>query len=202
MHRLRTLRCAAVCLLSAASVRAADVALPSYFPPGTRVVIGFRARNLFNSLEAQGAVKDARASLAGLTANTPFAGFDPTQDLDEVLIATAAQGQNAPSLIVMTGRFKLPETADSGQKYRNAVVVPSRQGSGQVEAFIGSDTLLVGEAATVRAALDRSPETSRVDPALAARAAALRGRYDVWGAGSLPVGGQIAVRIPRSTERH
>jgi hypothetical protein len=188
MNRLRTWRYAALCLLTAASIQAADSALPGYLPPNARVVIGLRARSLFNSLEAQGAVKDARASLAGLTANTPFAGFDPTQDLDEILIATTAQGQNAPSLVLMTGRFKLSELAATGQKYRNAVVIGNRQGSGQIQAFIGSDTVLAGDAATVRAALDRGAGGARLDPALAARVAALRGKYDVWGTGSLPPG--------------
>jgi hypothetical protein len=193
MIRLRTWRYAAVCLLSAASIQAADSSLAGYLPPASSVVLGIRARNLFDGLAAQGPAMDVRASLAGMTANTPFAGFDPTKDLDEVLIATTAQGQNAPSLIVMSGRFKLPEVAAKGEKYGNAVVVGGR--NGQVEAFIGSEIMLTGDAATVKAAIDRGAKASHLDPALAARIAALHGKYDFWGTGTIPAG----VKMPQGS---
>ena len=175
-------------MLAAISLDAADAALPGYFPPDTRVVIGLRVRGLVDALATQGVGKEAEDKVSGLLAQTPLAGFDPFHDVDEILLASTAEGRNPPSLVVMTGRFHAAAFSSGGKHYRNALIMESPQKSEQAMALVDANTVLAGELPVVLAALDRGVEGAPIDPDLAARVAALRTRYDVWGAGN-PVPG-------------
>ena len=108
MSWLRSSYAISISLLAAISLPAADTALPGYFPAGTRVVIGLRVRSLVDALAAQGIGKEAQEKVSGFLAQTPLAGFDPFHDVDEILLASTGEGQNPPSLVVMTGRFNAP----------------------------------------------------------------------------------------------
>ena len=182
MNCLRTSCAISISLLAAVSLHAADAALPGWFPPGTRVVIGLRVRSLVDALAAQGVAKEAQEKMSGLLAQTPLAGFDPFHDVDEILLASTAEGSNPPSLVVMTGRFNTAAFSSGGKHYRDALILEGPPGSKQAMALVDADTMLAGDPVLVRAALDRG-QGAPIDPDLAARVAALRARYDIWGAG-------------------
>jgi len=184
MSWLRSSCALSVSLLAAVSLNAADAALPGWFPPGTRVVIGLRVKSLVDAMAAQGFTKEAQEKASGLLAQTPLAGFDPFHDVDEILLASTAEGQNPPSLVVMTGRFNAAAFSSAGTHYRNALIQEGPQGSKQAMALVGADTMLAGDPAQLRAALDRGAQGEPIDSDLAARVAALRARYDIWGAGN------------------
>jgi hypothetical protein len=192
MSWLRSSYAFSIFLLAAISLDAADAALPGYFPPDTRVVIGLRVRSLVDALAAQGIGNEAQVNVSGFLAQTPLAGFDPFHDVDEILLASTAEGQNPPSLVVMTGRFHAAAFSSGGKHYGNALILESPQKPEQAMALVDANTLLAGDLPVVRAALDRGVEGAPIDPDLAARVAALRARYDVWGAGN-PVPG---VKLP------
>jgi len=174
MSWLRTWRALSIFLLAASGLPAADAALPGWFPPGTRVVIGLRVHSLVDALAAQGIAQEAQEQLSALLAQTPLAGFDPFHDVDEILLASTAEGQNPPSLLVMTGRFSAAAPS-SGSWPR---------GSRQAMALVDANTMLAGDPVLLRAALDRGGRGAPIDPDLAARVAAYRARYDIWGAGN------------------
>ncbi len=157
--------------------------------------MGLRVRSVFDALAAQGIGKEMHDTVAELISRSPLAGFDPTQDLDEVLLATTGEGQNPPTLVVMTGRFNVSAFQSAGVRYRNALTIERPPGSRQLEALIDSNTMLAGEASMVRAALDRGSQDARIDPALAMRVGQLRARYDLWGAGRPEPG----LRLPAGT---
>ena len=184
MSCLRRSCAISIFLLATSSLYAADAVLPGWFPPGTRVVIGLRVRSLVDALAAQGFTKEAQQKASGMLAQTPLAGFDPFHDVDEILLASTAEGQNPPSLVIMTGRFNAAAFSSGASHYRNALVLEGPRGSRQAMALIDANTMLAGEPALVRAALDRGALGAPIDPDLAARVAALRTRYDIWGAGN------------------
>ena len=184
MRCLRRSCAISISLLAAVSLHAADAALPGWFPPGTRVVIGLRVRSLVDAMAAQGVAKEAQEKVSGLLAQTPLAGFDPFHDVDEILLASTAEGSNPPSLVVMTGRFNAAAFSSGGKHYRDALILEGPPGSKQAMALAGADTMLAGDPVLVRAALDRGGQGAPIDPDLAARVAALRARYDIWGAGN------------------
>jgi hypothetical protein len=192
MNCLRTSCAISISLLAAVSLHAADAGLPGWFPPGTRVVIGLRVRSLVDAMAAQGVAKEAQQKVSGLLAQTPLAGFDPFHDVDEILLASTAQGPNPPSLKVMTGRFNAAVFSSGGKHYRDALIQEGPPGSKQAMALAGANTMLAGDPVQVRAALDRGGQGAPIDPDLAARAAALRARYDIWGAGNPLPGVKLA----------
>ena len=174
MTWLRTSCALFIFLLAASSLPAADAPLPGWFPPGTRVVIGLRVRSLVDALAAQGIAQEAQEKLSALLAQTPLAGLDPFHDVDEILLASTAEGQNPPSLVVLTGRFNAAASS-SGSWPR---------GAKQAIALVDPSTILAGDPALLRAALGRGGRSAPIDPDLAARVAAYRARYDIWGAGN------------------
>jgi hypothetical protein len=200
MSSLRTSCAISISLLAAVSLHAADAALPGWFPPGTRVVIGLRVRSLVDALSAQGIAQEARQKISGFRAQTPLAGFDPFHDVDEILLASTAAGPNPPSLVVMTGRFDAAAFSSGGTHYRNAIILEGPRGSQQATALVDANTMLAGDPALVRAALDRGGRGAPIDPDLAARAAALRARYDIWGAGNPPPGVKLPAAGAESLE--
>jgi hypothetical protein len=193
MSWFRSSSAISICLLAASSLPAADAALPGYFPADARVVIGLRVRALIDAMAGQGVGQEAQGMISALLAQAPVKGFDPFHDVDEILFASTGEGQNAPSLVVMTGRFDAAALASGGKRYRNALILESRPGAKQATALADANTMLAGDLPLVRAALDRGGKGASIDPDLAARVGALRGRYDIWGAGSLPPGAKLPV---------
>jgi hypothetical protein len=119
------------------------------------VVIGLRVRNLIDALAAQGIGKEAQTQVSNLLAQTPLAGFDPFHDVDEILLASTGEGQNPPSLVVMTGRFDAAAFTSQGKRDGDAIIVEGRKGATQATALVDANTMLIGDLALVRAALDR-----------------------------------------------
>src|ERR1039458_6098819 len=99
-----------VLLLAVRAVPAADTALADFFPAGTKIVFGINVRKVAESPLAQAGLAQAKAQVQAQAAAADWlklaslAGFDPLRDIDEVLVATNAEGQNPPSLIVVRGR--------------------------------------------------------------------------------------------------
>jgi hypothetical protein len=161
-------------LLFAALTVTTYAAVPDYVPPGTKVVVGINIRALVDSPILKN-IGDARTmtaqplpGLAGMPGGLPFAGLDITKDLDDLIIASTGESEKAPTLVVAHGRF------------------PSAMKPGDTYALLDPNTLIGGDAASVKAAM--SGRRSGLSPALAARVAALDGRYDIWAVGEVPKG--------------
>jgi hypothetical protein len=148
-------------------------------PPGATGVFGLRASSIVNLLAQQEGAKDLRTQVSALMAMTPWSGFDPFRDIDEVVISAMGSGQNPPTLAVITGRFDAARLSrGKGQAYRNATLVQDAK-SKQVLAILDDTTLLAGDMPLVKGAIDRAAGSVAAGP-LAARIEGLRSRYDVW----------------------
>jgi len=169
-------------LLIPRSGPAAGAALADYLPPDTKLVLGIVVRPAIATL-AQGLGPELLAQASALLAQTPLAGFDPLKDLDEVLIATSGKGNNPPALAVLRGRFDVERLGRNAAWYRDALMLKGAVGQDGVLALLDSSTALAGDAALVRAAIDRRGQGADTVPAWAARIDELRGRYIVWGIG-------------------
>ena len=191
--RWRQASCGVLLFLAAvASLWGADPALPGYLPPGTRVVFGVRMRSLMDAFAAKGFSKEAQEAFTKSVAQSPLGGIDVFHDLDEFWFATAGVDQNPPFLAVMTGRFNESGFSSGGSRYRGGWILANKQNPQQALAWVDAGTVLAGDLPLVRAALDRGAAAAHIDPALAARAAALRGKYDIWGAGNPVPGPKLA----------
>jgi hypothetical protein len=178
MTQAENMRLLAAILLLARAVPAADLAAADYFPPDTKVVIGIEVKGIIEAV-VKNFGADSLKQGAALTASGPLAGFDPTKDLEEVLIATSGQGDHPPTLMVLRGRFDLSRMGAKAKPYHDVQIIEDPQKPGEIMALLDGSTALAGDVALVHAAIDRkggaSPWTERIGP--------LRTRYAVWGIG-------------------
>jgi hypothetical protein len=179
---------AVVFLMAARALTAADSVLPDFIPAQTRVAIGIRVRSIANSQLGQSIGAQVQALGADWLKAASQAGFDPLQNVDEVLITSTGEGQNAPALIVVRGNFNLDRLGAGAPMYRGVPLLGGGKGSNGVVALLDASTAIAGDAASVRAAIDRRGKGGHMDAALAARIEPLRSRYDIWGIGDRPSG--------------
>ena len=57
---------------------------------------------------------------------TAFAGFDPLHDIDEVMLTSAADRENAPALLVLRGRFNLEKLGAGAEQYHGVAISSSK----------------------------------------------------------------------------
>src|ERR1017187_87598 len=184
-------------LLAVRAVPAADAALTDFFPAGTKVVLGINVRKVAESPLAQAGLTQAKAQVQSQAAAADWlklaslAGFDPLRDIDEVLVATNAEGQNPPSLIVVRGRFDVARLAAGAKRYLDVPLLGGDQPTDGVVALLNASTALAGDRPTVLATLDHLGNGTQIDAGLAKRIAAARKRHELWGLGDRP-GGFVA----------
>ena len=161
----------------------AENVLPGFIAPDTRVVLGIQLRRILDS-----PLGKTLASGSGKITVPELAGLDLMRDVDELIIATNAEGDNPPGLMVLIGRFH-PARAKS---YHNVSVVETASATGgSMVAFLDESTAIAGRPADVRAAIDHRDQGASAAAGFSARAKELASRYDVWGVGShLPKGGR------------
>jgi hypothetical protein len=176
------MRLVLVALAAARLVAAADSGL-DFLPADTKVVFGVRVSAIVESP----IFKDAGAGTQKLGEDwlkmVAITGFDPLHDIDEVLLASPADKEQAPALLVVRGRFNLERMGAGAQRYHGvALVGDSKTGKG-VLALLDATTAVAGDLPVVRAAIDRRGHGAPLEGQLAERVQSLRDRFDIWGTG-------------------
>ena len=182
-------------LAALAAVRllaAGDPAL-DLLPANTKVVFGMRVAAIVQSPLFNDAGEDARKLSEQWLKVAAITGFDPLHDIDEVLIGTSADNEKAPALLVVRGRFDLERMGAGAARYRGVALLGQARGASGVLALLDASTALAGDAAAVRAAIDRRGQGAArqgvpLGAALAERVQSLRDQFDLWGIGERPEG--------------
>ena len=200
------LRFAVVLAAAAALCAAADPSLMKLVMPEARLISGFNFSQVLASPIGQFALSQMQGESPEFQAFVTTTGFDPRRDLREVLIASTGGPNAAPSaLVLIRANFESARVVDLAKKhgatmrqYRGVPVLtggprgainltPQRQqkSEGWV-AFLENTIVVLGDAASVRGAIDRRGAGSNVNPRLAARVNELSGLYDFWGVSMIP----------------
>jgi hypothetical protein len=113
------------------------------------------------------------------------AGFDPRRDLSEIVLASAGEPGNR-YVVIGRGTFDVPRIMASAAKenavaseYKGAPTLAG-QDARDLLAFPDATLAIVGDPASVRAALDRRGSSPVLSADLATRAQALRASQDFW----------------------
>lgn len=166
---------------AACAAAPAESVLPGFIAPDTKVVFGIQLRRILDS-----AAGKSLTSGTGTFSVPELAGLDLMRDVDEVIIATNAEGENPPGLLVLIGRFH----PSRGKSYHQVPIVETAASGGSAVAFLDESTAIAGRPAEVHAAIDHRDQGSSAAAGFSARAGELAARYDVWGVGShLPMSG-------------
>jgi hypothetical protein len=171
----------------------ADPQLMNLVMPDAKVLAGMNVVSAKNSPLGQFLILRLPAGNQQLNDLKAATGFDPLQDVTEILAASTADPAKPGGLVIMKGTFdsgKIIAVLGSAQKgpsyqvqtYAGATLVTITGGKGKVPpafAFIGGTIAMAGDAPTVTAALDRSAGLNAIDSALAVQVRALSGQ-DAW----------------------
>jgi hypothetical protein len=192
---------------------AADSQLMNLVMPDAKILAGVNATNAVASPLGQFALtKIGQLPQAFITAT----GFNPLQDVSEILAATAADPSNPGGLVLARGMFPVDKittsltgnTTSGGQSnwqvttYGGATLVSTNNPKDKVAqaiAFLGSSIALAGDLASVKAAIDRSGGANSIDPALAVTVNQLSASEDEWVVSSVSLGSLIPVNASTTT---
>ena len=180
---------------------AADSVLPDCVPPETTVVFGVSLRSLLNSpvlksfqsdMQKMSAdlLKGGRLPVLEIGKAGPLPGFDPFQDVDDLIVASTAEKGKATALIVLHGRFDPKRFPGTSTSYNGVSIFGDGKKANGALALLDQSTAIVGDLAQVHAAIDRRGTPSQVKPALAEKVRSMAGRFDFWGVGDLHEGFQ------------
>jgi hypothetical protein len=171
------------CLLAAPLLQAVDSAMLDLVPARTSFVIGVRVRNVVDSPLAKSMAGEMRKVSTEMNQLMSLAGFDPFQDVDEVLVAAMGEGKNAPGLMIVRGRFGAARKKATGTPYKN---VPISGTMKSTTAFLDDSLLIAGDRPVVRAAIDARGKGGEFP--MRDKISELAGRYDIYGFGKVPEG--------------
>lgn len=168
-----------------------DPALWRFVPPDAQALISIDWKTLRQS--PLGTL--LRDQLADMNPGAAMPGLQFLNDVDRVLISSQgrnpeAPGGEAPTLIVVRGHFNLADVrkvlADHGARPQafNSFQVYRPQGRNARDmAFVllDAETILIGDARSIFASLERSAAPAAADEnSLLARAADMDSRYQIW----------------------
>jgi len=148
-------------------------------PPEHRVVIGINVRAIIDSTVLPNLDSDPKSVSALLLAQKGLSGLNPLKDVDSILVVITGDGPTPPGLAIVRGHFdaeKLGPALVANNDPKNMTVV------------LDPTTLLAGDVATVRAAIDGRGKPHKTDAALVAKIDSMSSRFDVWGLGDVPKG--------------
>ena len=168
-------------LLAAPMFCVAQSDLADLLPADTQIAFGIKVHSVLNSELAKNLTAEMKGQTADWQKLIAMSGFDPLNDLDEVLIGSTGAGEKAPTLIVARGKFDIAKLAPNAEIYNGVPLVTSQNPKAEgVYGFLDETTAIAGDPATVKAAIDHRSEAAHLEAKLSAQIADYRNRYDVW----------------------
>jgi hypothetical protein len=162
---------------TAAALQAADPALLNLVMPDAKVLAGINVQRAKTTQFGQFLLTQMPVGdqIDGFITTT---GFDPRQDLTEVLIASNSEAKSG--LVLARGTFNPAQISaavdkdgkHTSQIYKGAQLITGNStGDLSAIAFLSSSIAVVGDLANVKSAIDRSTSSNAIDPGLAAQVA-------------------------------
>ena len=191
-------------LLTAMAAFGADPQLLGLMMPDARVLAGLQVADSQSTPFGKFLLKQIPAD-AGLDNFVAATGFDPRQDLNEIVAASAGENQ---WLIAGRGTFSSTRIAGLAEmagatvtRYQGADLIVGNPGGNRNRrsdpapkstapvngvAFVDSSTVLIGEVQLLKAAIDRRAAGAAFRGPLAVKAQSVSGRNQAWAATLTP----------------
>ncbi|HEV3330482.1 MAG TPA: hypothetical protein VG096_05845 [Bryobacteraceae bacterium] len=190
---------APVALVFAGMLPAADPQLLNLVMPDAKMMAGVNVDQAKTSPFGQYVLVQVQAQNQNLQQLATLTGFDPTRDLNELLIASNGAQPRAANLVLARGTFdaaKIQAAAVGGaattQSYAGATLVLDPKGNNAV-AFLNGVIAVAGDVASVKAALDRQTAPSSPDAALLVQVSQLSATEDAWAVSEIPPPAHVGV---------
>jgi hypothetical protein len=204
MLQTATARALFFVVFSGAAAFGADPQLLNLAMPNAQVMAGINVASAESSPLGQYLIAhmSGEQALRDLIAQT---GFDPRRDLTEVLAASVAQTSSAAtadaseSIVAVKGTFNVSQIlaalgtdkTKQSTTYNGATLISGTDQKGSAVAFIGPTIAVMGNLASVKAAIDRSATTNTLSEPLASQVKTLSAGNDVWAVSIASLAGLI-----------
>ena len=179
---------------------AADPALLKLVMPDAKVIAGIQVSQTKNSLFGQYILSHMQVDDAGFKSFIAQTGFDPRRDVSEIMIASNWDSDTAASrwLVMARGTFDLGKIASAAQgsgvrtsSFQGVnILIHSGTAKPDVEnaiAFFDGTSAVMGDLASVQAAIGRQRSAAAPSNQLLAKVTDLSSKNDFWFATLVPV---------------
>ena len=175
-------------LLLSMAASAADPKLLNLVVPDAKVLAGVNVLQAKATPFGNYVISQVTANNTGLQDFIKATGFDPTQDVTEIL-ASNADLQSHAGILTAKGTFNtasiVAAAIKSGnhtvQTYAGATLITATANADSFAvAFVDGNLAIAGSVAQVQAALDRRNQANVIDPSLAAAVNQLSTTEDAW----------------------
>jgi hypothetical protein len=175
---------------------AADPSLLNLVMPDAKILAGANATSM--RISPFGVFIASKISAIAQDPHLASIGFNPLQDVSEILVATSADPSNPDGILLASGNFPVEKitTALAGrtnpqiESYNGAtLIVDSGKDSKVVHAiaFLGTNIAIAGDLTAVKAAVDRQTNPTSIDSAFAVKVNQLSGSQDDWVVSIAPI---------------
>jgi len=185
---MRTTAFLAGVLVLSANAFAVDTQLLNMVMPEAQIMAGGNVATGQISPFGQYVLSQFRSDDPGFQDFISQTGFDPRQDVTEILAATTGNPGLAGGLVLARGNFDANKIgAIAAAKGGDSVAVSQSSGATLITgknaksvAFLGNSVAVIGDTASVKASLDRAGGVNSISPALATRVQSLSASLDAW----------------------
>lgn len=189
--------------IATGAASAADPRLMNLVMPDASIVAGVNVTNARITPFGQYVLSQMTSTInQQMQSFVTATGFDPRQDVTEIVAASSGNITSPTGLAVAIGNFQVAQLAAaitvktpdlSVQLYNGTTLITSTGKDGSYSiAFFGTTIAAVGDTASVKAAIDRSPNVNSINPALATQVQALSTTQDAWVVTTNPVSTLLA----------
>jgi hypothetical protein len=183
-------------LATFAALGAVDASLLNLLPPDAKIISGIQVDQSKASkfgqyvLSQMGSVDDP-----GLRKFITETGFDPRQDLSELLIATSGTTDMQGVVVVGRGVFNPAKIINSAtaaggavSNYNGVQLITHKDAKHEFAfGFFDAGTAVMGSSAAVKAAVDRRGAGTKLDQTTQNRVRDLAATHDAWFLSTVPV---------------
>lgn len=200
MIKLRHLSGVLVLAVQASAFAAADPGLLRLVMPDAKVIAGLQVQQTKNSLFGQYVLSHMQVEDAGFKKFIAATGFDPRRDVTEIVMASNWEQSTPESrwLVAARGSFNLPQI--TGAAKSNGGVITDFQGVGILTysepakpeaesgiAFFDSSSAVMGDLASVKAAIQRKQGGTAPTGDLFGKVRDLSAKNDFWFVTTVPI---------------
>jgi hypothetical protein len=190
--KLTILTTAMLVTVDAALLPAADPQLLNLVMPDAKVIAGVNVDQAKTSPFGQYVLTQVEAQDQHLQQFIAQTGFDPTRDLNELLMASNGAQPHSTGLTLARGTFntaKITAAAQSegavSETYKGVTILKDPKHDGGF-AFLSPTLAVAGDVASVKGAIDRQTVPAPLPAALLVQVNQLSGVEDAWGISEVP----------------
>jgi hypothetical protein len=184
---------AAIVLAPVASlVEAADPQLLNLVMPDAQILAGVNVDQAKTSAFGQYIITQIQTNDPHFQQFITQTGFDPTQDLDELLVASNGATTNPSHLTLARGTFNASQIdaaatkAGATSEVYNGISITENPKHTSGFAFLSGTLAVAGDIASVKGAIDRQNTPTTLPSTLLGAVTTLSATYDAWGVSEVP----------------